>query len=79
MLFKKTIRTHLILKKSKLELIEVWKQLILISNWLYIYDDTFYIEKKKHSFGNKRHLEEEFKQQATNVIAELLVTAMILD
>lgn len=74
---QKTIRTIFNSKSQKLELIEgetvnLDKQVDCI-----FYDDTFYIAKKTQ-FEQIVGLEEEFKQQATNVIAELLATAMIL-
>tara|TARA_R110000868_G_scaffold163179_1_gene395318 strand:+ start:2444 stop:3514 length:1071 start_codon:yes stop_codon:yes gene_type:complete len=74
---QKTIRTIFNSKSQKLELIEgetvnLDKQVDCI-----FYDDTFYIAKKTQ-FEQIVGLEEEFKQQATHVIAELLATAMIL-
>ena len=73
----KAIRTRFNTKSQKLELIEgetinLDKQVDCI-----FYEDTFYIAKKTQ-FEQIVGLEEEFKQQATDVLTELEATDMII-
>lgn len=76
-ILQKTIRTIFNSKSQKLELIEgetvnLDKQVDCV-----FYEDTFYIAQKTQ-FEQIVGLEEEFKQQASDLISELMATDMIL-